>query len=614
MPRPGGVSRYTRSYRPTTSRSRHTDTGSNGRKNNTSRKSRTSSKAGMPTNIPKISKPASKLTPYKKVKSPVKTVSTPRVKPKTTSVASKAGMPTNIPVNTKQKKQLPASKAGMPTNIPVSTIQKKQLPASKAGMPTNIPVNTKQKKQFSASKAGMPTDIQNRITSSASEQSDVNKNKEIENKYAKIYSKPTENLNATDTSKGIKKELEDISLSAGSMKPILPEVNNKFAGKSINEMLKNNERIVLSEDEPIYLTLRSGKRIRIDNENYKKTKENNYRTLEIRNLLDKSNVQKKISESSIGYNRANSLFLGINNSNRDDGTRVLGVNRTKRSVNKIRTVLPMAGVEKVLNQEEIDEPIRINSQYDYENYLKKMVETEPNKEFYQKILSTLESKMTNGRVNINSNNEIPVKEENKTDSTHDVNNEMGGNEAVDSILGDEGLSYIANKEVGKEQLNLDDEGNIISVYPSDERTIGYGYDIIEDPLKLNIDEAEEISQDYALELLTRVSNSMATPILESVDITRELSQQELDGLVVLRYNIGSLGVVDNLIEDINENAPYDVMKNDIDTYYDKLVEINPSNIDYREGWQNRTNETLELYFYGDYGEMPINVVEGVYND
>jgi hypothetical protein len=614
MPRPGGVSRYTRSYRPTTSRSRYADTGSNGRKNNTSRKSRTSSKAGMPTNIPKILKPAPKPTPYKKIKSPIKTVSTPKVKPKTTSVASKAGMPTNIPVNTTQKKQLPASKAGMPTNIPVSTIQKKQLPASKAGMPTNIPVNTKQKKQFSASKAGMPTDIQNRTTSSASEQSDAYKNKELASKYAKIYSKPSENLSATDISKGIKKELEDIRLSGSSMKPILPELNKKFAGKSINEMVRNNERIVLSEDEPIYLTLRSGKRIRIDNENYKKTKENNYRTLKIRNLLDKSNVQKKMNESSIGYNRANSLFLGINNSNRDNDSRVLGSNRTRRSVNKIRTVLPMAGVEKVLNQEEIDEPIRINSQYDYENYLKQMVETEPDKEFYQNILSSLQSRMRGDKVDNNTTQEVSSLEGDKTNSINDINNEMGEDEVVESILGDEGLSYIANKEVSKEQLNLDDEGNIISVYPSDERTIGYGYDIIEDPLKLNIDEAKEISQDYALELLTKVSNKMATPILDSPDITKELSQQELDGLVVLRYNIGSLGVVDNLIEDINENAPYDVMKNDIDTYYDKLVEINPSNIDYREGWQNRTNDTLELYFYGNYVEMPINVVEGVYND
>ncbi len=76
----------------------------------------------------------------------------------------------------------------------------------------------------------------------------------------------------------------------------------------------------------------------------------------------------------------------------------------------------------------------------------------------------------------------------------------------------------------------------------------------------------DLISDEALKLLKLVANNFAEKVIDPRYITKKLNQQELDVLVALRYNVGSLRVIDNLINDINKNSSYDIIKEDIDTY------------------------------------------------
>ena len=47
-----------------------------------------------------------------------------------------------------------------------------------------------------------------------------------------------------------------------------------------------------------------------------------------------------------------------------------------------------------------------------------------------------------------------------------------------------------------------------------------------------------------------------------------------------------------------------------DGYYDKLVVRNVNNKKYIDGWYNRTEKMLDVFFDGNYGEMSIDAVKG----
>ncbi len=102
-------------------------------------------------------------------------------------------------------------------------------------------------------------------------------------------------------------------------------------------------------------------------------------------------------------------------------------------------------------------------------------------------------------------------------------------------------------------------------------------------------------------------------ITGSTDITIKLTQCEIDALVALRYNVGSLGVIPNIFNDINSRASYNTFLNHIMIRYDNLVKENSSLAQFLDGWRNRAKLILNVYFYNDYGSMPINAVKGVYN-
>ncbi|OPZ87060.1 MAG: tRNA(Glu)-specific nuclease WapA precursor [Firmicutes bacterium ADurb.Bin419] len=200
--------------------------------------------------------------------------------------------------------------------------------------------------------------------------------------------------------------------------------------------------------------------------------------------------------------------------------------------------------------------------------------------------------------------------ESKNNSSNSPSKVTGNNATT---VSDNGLNYIANMEVGKRDLVLDANGNILQIKPTvNNTTIGYGYDLTQDPLNTGIKKATNISQATALKYLKGVANIYANKITTSKDITISLNQQQLDALVALRYNVGALGEVPNLLNDINNNASYSTMQNHIYVFYDDIVKADPSKAQYLQGWKNRADTILNTYFYGNYGSMPINAVKGVY--
>jgi GH24 family phage-related lysozyme (muramidase) len=183
-----------------------------------------------------------------------------------------------------------------------------------------------------------------------------------------------------------------------------------------------------------------------------------------------------------------------------------------------------------------------------------------------------------------------------------------------TLVRDNGLNYIANLEVLKNDLVLDSNGNILEVKQTmNNTTIGYGYDLTQDPLKLGIKTATNISNGTALDYLKKASEDSANKISTSSDISITLNQCQLDALVALRYNVGSLGAISNIFNDINNKASYNTFQNDIFKHYEHIVENNPDKAQYLDGWKNRAVSILDIYFNGDYGSMPINAVKGVYN-
>jgi RHS repeat-associated protein len=180
-------------------------------------------------------------------------------------------------------------------------------------------------------------------------------------------------------------------------------------------------------------------------------------------------------------------------------------------------------------------------------------------------------------------------------------------------VSDNGVNFLANLEVGENQLVLDSKGKILGVKATNSTTIGYGYDIGQDPLDKNIKKATKMSQADALDLLNEGIYYCAVRISDPKDITIDLNQYQVDALVALRYNAGGLGGIDGLLEDINNGASYDTLKNDLYSHYEAIVEKHTSQAKNLDGWLNRVDKILNLYFNGDYGEMPVNAVEGVYN-
>ena len=172
-------------------------------------------------------------------------------------------------------------------------------------------------------------------------------------------------------------------------------------------------------------------------------------------------------------------------------------------------------------------------------------------------------------------------------------------------LDNSGLNMIANFERGKSEIESDENGNIILI-PKTNTDVGYGHDYKTNPLSY---EAKDLSSSEALDLLKADVKQFEEGVSK---LEADLTQDQFNALVSLRYNIGFLSNIDGLIEYLENNETYDreTLKSIINGYYDKIINKNPNNEKFRKGWYNRTEKMLDIFFNGDYGDMPIDAVNG----
>ena len=172
-------------------------------------------------------------------------------------------------------------------------------------------------------------------------------------------------------------------------------------------------------------------------------------------------------------------------------------------------------------------------------------------------------------------------------------------------LDNSGLNMIANFERGKSEIESDENGNIILI-PKTNTDVGYGHDYKTNPLSY---EAKDLSSSEALDLLKADVKQFEEGVSK---LEADLTQDQFNALVSLRYNIGFLSNIDGLIEYLENNETYDreTLKSIINGYYDKIINKNSNNEKFRKGWYNRTEKMLDIFFNGDYGDMPIDAVNG----
>ncbi|MFV0240583.1 MAG: PAAR-like protein [Lacrimispora sphenoides] len=180
-----------------------------------------------------------------------------------------------------------------------------------------------------------------------------------------------------------------------------------------------------------------------------------------------------------------------------------------------------------------------------------------------------------------------------------------------------GYNMIANMERNLSLIEYDEKTGLITSIPTNSTDVGYGHDYIKNPLP---SVPTSMTASGAYELLKNDLNGIDSDgkVVKHKDyigaiagIDAELTQDQFNALVGLRYNIGSLGVVDGLLEYL-EKGFYErtKLKNLINSYYDAIIKSVPANEKYRDGWYNRTEMMLNIFFDGNYGYMPIDAVNG----
>ncbi|WP_143320597.1 lysozyme [Clostridium sp. HBUAS56010] len=97
----------------------------------------------------------------------------------------------------------------------------------------------------------------------------------------------------------------------------------------------------------------------------------------------------------------------------------------------------------------------------------------------------------------------------------------------------------------------------------------------------------------------------------STGINAKLTQDQFNSLVGLRYNVGALGEINRLLPYL-ESGSYEksTLRNIINSHYDAIIKSKPDKEKYKVGWYSRTEKTLEIFFDGNYGDMPIDAVNG----
>ena len=174
---------------------------------------------------------------------------------------------------------------------------------------------------------------------------------------------------------------------------------------------------------------------------------------------------------------------------------------------------------------------------------------------------------------------------------------------------DKGLNKIANMERNPGQIKH--ANGVIICVPLKGNDVGYGHDFKSNPLPESW--IRDLSAEDALTLLRQDVNAIASPLKT---LEANLTQDQFNALVTLRYNVGSIRKITGLTEYLEENTSYDraEMREIIIGYYDSIIDKNPENEKHRAGWYSRTDAMLDLFFDGNYGNMSIDAVNGKVNE
>jgi len=174
-------------------------------------------------------------------------------------------------------------------------------------------------------------------------------------------------------------------------------------------------------------------------------------------------------------------------------------------------------------------------------------------------------------------------------------------------LDDRGINLLANMERGLNDIVFDSTTGAILSIPTTLEDVGYGRDRIQRPMN---PEPSEVSAMEALRLLREDASGSELAIATQILI---YDQDQFNALVSLRFNIGFLGNIEGLLEYLEGGVfVRDELGNLINTHYRNIIARNPQRFErYRQGWYNRTERFLNVFFDGNYGHMPIDAVNEI---
>jgi len=185
--------------------------------------------------------------------------------------------------------------------------------------------------------------------------------------------------------------------------------------------------------------------------------------------------------------------------------------------------------------------------------------------------------------------------------------EMGsvsGNAGINTVSNN-GLNFIVNVERNLYNINHAD-GYVINI-PTTRTDVGWGRDFRVNPLNRPIPTSVTVTEAYEIlmEDIRMIENAFIQTFGDGF-----FEQHQLDALVSLRFNTGALSNFDGLIEYLRAgNYDRNTMRTIFENHYQYVAERYDLGR-YFEGWMNRVDRTLDLFFDGNYGHMPIDALTG----
>jgi len=180
-----------------------------------------------------------------------------------------------------------------------------------------------------------------------------------------------------------------------------------------------------------------------------------------------------------------------------------------------------------------------------------------------------------------------------------------------SVVSDNGLNFIANLE--RNLYTISHSNGYITSIPTTYADVGWGRDFRVNPLPVGRPVPTSVNAAEALELMREDVEMIERAFIRDFG-NGFFTQQQLDALVSLRFNTGALSNFDGLIDYLRTgNYDRDIMRTIFVNHYQSIVDEHPHNQRYFDGWMNRIERTLDLFFAGNYGNMPIDAITGRVN-